>query len=592
MKNRGKSSYQGSACQLSVKNIWIAKQSDCEALQPSSPQPPSPNGRRGSKMPEKVPLLRSELGEGVRVRAKILLLWIVLLVLPLIPIQAQTDCGVVDGMMFPVDTGVFTLAQDYGVASSRHRGRYHTGEDWYGGRDNSLGQGVRAAARGRVTYSSPNGWGRDGGVVILEHLFPDGTIFYTVYGHMMESGAYSFPTRLSCVERGNVIGAVADVRPAPHLHFEVRIEGAGNGTTPSAGYSSENPYSSGFRNPSKFVLNQQTWLSLWHEWHLAVGAERQADERAPISPLLTLNDNSLLYLDGTGRTLRRATPDGRVLWRIRLDTPAVSITAWRGASLLTLSDGTMQLVEVETGGLGDSWEVDAQFSGAPIVVGDNLLFPAPNNSLVMVSADRREIISSIPNIPPFVRYHLLPNNTLALLTDDQQFYYLSLDGTVIDHVQLRSNASFATSFDGNLLVYSRGGLWQVNPQGQWSLYIENAPSSDSGAIFTSDDLLYLFTGQRLYAYARSGNILWEAGTPAISGLMELERYEGITLITSNHGDVMLVNQQGAFCNQVRVFGQDNARLWQELGADNLLRIAIADQILALNWNTFIRPCNA
>src|SRR5690606_10682395 len=97
--------------------------------------------------------------------------------------QAQTDCGVVDGIGFPVDTSVFALTQDFAVASSRHEGRYHTGEDWYGGYGNSLGQAVRASARGRVTYSSVNGWGRDGGVVILEHTFPDGNVYHTVYGH-------------------------------------------------------------------------------------------------------------------------------------------------------------------------------------------------------------------------------------------------------------------------------------------------------------------------------------------------------------------------------------------------------------------------
>lgn len=536
---------------------------------------------------------RRALGRGIRDIVGLVGIWIAFCLVMLIhPVQAQTDCGVVDGVSFPVDTGVFQLAQGYAVASSRHEGRYHTGEDWYGGRGNSLGQAVRAAARGRVTFSSPNAWGRDGGVVIIEHLFPDGTIFYTMYGHMMETASYPFPTRLSCVERGDVIGAVGDVRPAPHLHFEVRIDNAANGANPGAGYTSDNPYNEGFRNPSKFILNQQTWLSLWHDWHLSVGTERGIDERAPIAPLLTLNDNSLLYLDGTGQTLRRATPDGRVLWRILLDNPAVSITAWRGASLLTFADGTMQVVDVDSGKLGNSWRVDAQFSGAPIKVGDKLLFPAPNDTVVMISSDRREIVGTIANVPPFVRYHLLADDTLALLTADQELYYLSLDGTLISHVQLRSEASLASSFEGNLLVYSRGGLWQVNRQGQWSLYIDSAPTSDSSAMLVTDDRLYLYTGQRLYAYSRSSALLWEAGTPAISGSMELAQYDNIILATSNHGDVLLVNQEGAFCNQIRIYGQDNARQWQELGADNRLRIAIADQILALKWNTFVRPCNA
>lgn len=507
-------------------------------------------------------------------------------------LQAQTDCGVVDGIGFPVDTAVFSLTQDFAVASSRHQGRYHTGEDWHGGRDNSLGQSVRASARGRVTYTSTNGWGRDGGVVILEHTFPDGSVYHTLYGHMMETDATRFPARLACVQQGDIIGAVADVRPAPHLHFEVRVSGGSNATTPGAGYSLTLPYDEGLRDPGKFIVNQQTWLSLWHDWHLMVGSETALDELVPIAPPLILNDYSLLYLDGAGHTLRRATPDGRILWRIRLETDAVSIRAWRGNSLLTLSDGTMQLIDVEVGTLGELWSVDAQFTGAPIVDNEELLFPAPDNMLIRISADRRDVLAIYSNVPEFYRSYVLLDGSFAILTDSNEFRYYSRDGNLINTAQLRESADFTTSWQGQLMVYTRGGLWQVDASGQWSLYIEDAPSGGNNAsILTTQERLYLYTGNRLYAYNHDRILLWEAGTPPISGLSEIIAYNNILLMTSNQGDIFLVNDTGIFCNQVQIFGQDGAGQWNHLAEDNRLRVAIADQILAIDWNTVIRPCN-
>ncbi|MDP0995321.1 peptidoglycan DD-metalloendopeptidase family protein, partial [Klebsiella pneumoniae] len=89
-------------------------------------------------------------------------------------------------------------------------------EDWYGGPDYVTGSPVRAAARGRVTYSYPLGWGRDGGVVILQHTFPDGTTAYSQYGHIIESDTVKCPRRQDCVSAGDIIGVIADARPAPH----------------------------------------------------------------------------------------------------------------------------------------------------------------------------------------------------------------------------------------------------------------------------------------------------------------------------------------------------------------------------------------
>ena len=98
---------------------------------------------------------------------KIILLSVCLLFVRFIPIQAQ-QCAVADRLSYPVDTAVFQLVQDFEAASPRHQGRYHTGEDWYAGRAENYGLGlpVAAAANGRVTFSSPQGWSTSGSSAI------------------------------------------------------------------------------------------------------------------------------------------------------------------------------------------------------------------------------------------------------------------------------------------------------------------------------------------------------------------------------------------------------------------------------------------
>jgi hypothetical protein len=507
-----------------------------------------------------------------------------------LPISAQADCGLVDEMIFPIEQRAFTLAQDFAVASSRHQGMYHTGEDWYGGRGTSVGQAVHAIANGRVTYSFPTGWGRDAGVVIIEHTLADGTIFFSQYGHITENESFSFPARLSCVRTGDVIGVVADVRPAPHLHFEIRSQTAGAGIEVGAGYSENAPYLDGYRQPSKFILNWQAWLSNWHLWHVNIGTETPLDERGPSAALLSLSDESLLYLDGAGMTLRRATSDGRVLWRARLEKPAVSISSWQGASLLTYADGMMQIVDVETAALGESWQVAAQFTGAPIAAGSELLFPAVGDELLRVNANRNEIVERISNVPPFVRGLLLNDGSFAFITEDNQFRAIAADGSLLQEADLLEMGSLAESWEGSLLAYTRGGLWRVGED--WSLYIENAPSGgESGAILVTEDTLYLYNGQYLYAYNRDKALLWEAALPLMSGLVEIHRYEDVLLLTSTMGDIVVINTSGGYCNEAHVFGREGARQWQTLGSDGVLRFAVADQILGMNWIAFTRACH-
>lgn len=511
--------------------------------------------------------------------------WGVLLVaalsgwLALVPVAAQSQCGMVDQIDFPVDTTAFTRVQDYASASVRHLGRYHTGEDWYGGRDTSLGQVVRASASGRVMYSAPQGWGRDGGVVILEHVMPDDTTAYSVYGHITESDLVAFPTPLTCVQAGDPIGVIADVRPAPHIHFEIKTN---NPTLPGAGYAWENPSASGWQRPSQFVRNWQGWLQPAHAWHyrLNTSAGRQP-------PPVLLDDNSLIFLDA-GR-LGRLTPDGRNLWRVVPDQPVAALVPYADSALIVYANGTLQPVGRD-GSLGERWAVSFTPDSAPMPLGGRLIFHLANNALAALDLDTRQIVWSLPDVPPVTRWHSTPH-LLALLGADGVLRLVSAEGTLLYSAPMRDGAAFATSPDGALLAYTSGGLWRVSEAGTWTPFLESVGAGGGAAALAFDGgTLYLFDGSVLSARSGTNEPLWAVTLPQVRGEVALQPVGPVLLLTSSEGDMLALQAgSGALCNAAQAWG-GGAAPWLQLSADGVLRLAFADQITGLNWTRFIGAC--
>src|SRR5512140_2905516 len=87
--------------------------------------------------------------------------------------QGANPCGIVDAIDYPID-GVSIENDDFGMYRAGFGGR-HTGIDMAFAR---YGDPVRAAARGLVTFSDPAGWDTEKGVVIIEHVFPDNSLFF------------------------------------------------------------------------------------------------------------------------------------------------------------------------------------------------------------------------------------------------------------------------------------------------------------------------------------------------------------------------------------------------------------------------------
>lgn len=502
--------------------------------------------------------------------------------LPLTSVQAQGQCGFAESPVYPIDTQVFQLVQDFAVPSSRHQGRYHTGEDWFAGREPNYGIGlpVRAIATGRVTFSSPIGWGRDGGVVIIEHTMPDGSLAYSQYGHMMETPEAQFPTQWNCIEQGAIIGAVGDVRPAPHLHFEIRFS---NGTSPGPGYSWENPFDEGWREPDKFMSNWQTWMLDAHAWHIDL-----ADENGPVTPPLELDDHSLLYLDAN--RLGRLSPDGRSLWRINLERAPVGVLFAGDTPTVVYVDGSMQRVGLD-GSLGERWETGIALDSAPMLAGDLALFHTPANTLVAYGADRQQPLWQVNDIPPIARFGATPA-LIGLMTQDQQLLTLSVSGEKLDEAQIRERVSLVPGAADTLTVYTQTGLWRVDKDGAWSILREDVAGSASSAVtYTAEGDLFLFDGRILTAYNPQQTLLWQVELPPIDGAVSMSDYGSVVLLVSNYGQIMVIQKaSGGLCNITQIYGDERAREWHSLGADGVLRIAIGDQILGLDWQRFLSGC--
>lgn len=508
-----------------------------------------------------------------------------LLSLRWVVVFAQSDCGIATHFDYPVDTERFQLAQAFGAPSPRHQGRYHTGEDWYGGRDASLGEPVRAAADGRVTYSYPLGWGRDGGVVVLEHKLVDGSVVYTQYGHLFESDVVTFPPRLSCVTRGQVIGVIGDARPAPHAHFEVRLSMP---DTPGPGYASGDIIAQGWRNPSQFIANANAWAHPAHRWHIIT----TGGPSGPSAPPLLLNDNSLLYLDGA--TLRRATADGRVLWRISLDRSAVGLAAQSGQSLLVFADGTFQTILLD-GALGDSWRAPLTFDGAPLAIGDIHLFPLERRGIAALQLAARQVVWQTDAVPSFKQWFVTGAETaftIGVITQDNEILTIAGDGQILNRALLRDRGAFGALSDGQLLAYTRGGLWRVDADGSWQIALDDVPPNRGGGAVLSmtDGGLLLFDGASLTAYSVAGAPLWTTPIADVSGASTLTPYLGRYLLVTTHGHLVTLTSDGRICARLRIYGDDRSHQWHNMGSDGILRVAIADQIIGLDWRAFTAAC--
>ncbi len=491
-------------------------------------------------------------------------------------VSAQVQCGVVHSLDFPVDPTRFRVMQDYGAQSYRHQGRYHTGEDWYGG--DGVGEYVRAIAAGRVTFSSANGWGRDGGVIIIEHTFPDSSVAYSMYGHITDQTGVQFPAVYSCVQQGDVLAAVGDARPTPHVHLEIRTT---NPDIPGAGYTWNYPADEGLRRPSKFILNWQTWLTDAYRWRLDL-----ADETGAVAPPVPLADNGLLALD-SNRVIR-VSADGRLLWRVNLSTVAVGLLPASGdGAYIAYADGHFERVNNDST-VGETWELGIALAGAPLILADRILFPTPNGIAALDSA-ARSVLWAQTDLGAVARWQVA-GDQIGVITTANAMITLTTAGTILDEARLREPGALAAD-SGGLLAYTRGGAWRIDAAGAWTPLIENTPAGGAESAVASDGRVFLWDGASLYGYNAEHFGLWQLPLPGVDGTAQLEIFDRALLLTTSHGDLIAIQpESGGVCNRTRIYGDNFTQMWHALGADGILRVHLADQIIGLDWEEFLLGC--
>ncbi len=501
--------------------------------------------------------------------------------------SAQGPCGTVDSLSYPMDPATYRVIYQYGVPSTRYDGRYHAGEDWFGGRASTYGTPVRAIAKGRVTYSAPFGWGLDKGVVIIEHLLPDGTWWYSMYGHMEEIDDYTFPAVFTCVNEGDIIGAVGRPRPAPHLHLEIRNFGA---DSPGPGYWGTDPAYSGWRNPSKFIQNWQAWLNPAHAWHADI-----ADDTGPLYPAIIRADNVTIVFDDM--RLKALNPSGQVLWRyiIPESLDVVGVMPYEESILVAAADGTLQRWHLE-GGFIDQWQVSST-ANTTAFTWQNLLIVhnGAANELIAYGPDRGERWR-VPDVTRPVQL-AQTGQMLGVASLRGALTLIGPDGRVIDRATLASNAALAPAPEGGFYVHSRTALWRVDSGGGWQRLADSPDRTPGGSTLASlpDGRFFLYAGRamgrELYAYAPDGSPLWTAEFTGPGGQAVLLALGERLLLADGRGAITLLEgRTGETCAALTVWGNRAANAWAGVGPDGILRVHIADQVIGLNVSALLAGC--
>ena len=296
----------------------------------------------------------------------------VLLALPLTnPASAQPSapCGVVDAIDYPIpiDDTLSRGYDDFGILRPRFGGN-HVGIDI--GFDR-WGDPVHAAARGRVTLANLTEWDTEKGVVILEHTFPDGSIAYTLYGHVEQGDGGMFPLVGSCVERGDVIALIGwPSRGKPHLHYEIRSMLPGEG---GPGYVDGNPLEDGWYHPLEFT---ELWRTRLQPGFLDVRTYLAAPTLPPASledgsSVLAISDQVVSYSGGVEQ------------WRISLGEIATGLTALPGNRVAVVARGG-QIFTLQNGRFLGAWSADV-LEASPVLTsgpsGEALVFPTAGGGL-------------------------------------------------------------------------------------------------------------------------------------------------------------------------------------------------------------------
>jgi len=412
----------------------------------------------------------------------------------------DAPCGVVDAIAYPVD-GISVEHDDFGLYRASFGG-LHTGIDMAFGR---YGDPVRAAARGRVTLADPNGWYLEKGVVIIEHVFPDGSLYYTLYGHMEQINGHQFPQVGACVQLGDVIGAVGHPECcAPHLHYEIRRM---DGLTGGPGYSSVDPLLGGWLHPIDFTERWQLELSP------AFRAMRVANS-PPLSPPIFLADGGLLLAEED--QIERQAADGTVVWRLDV-AGLVGMVVLPDNRILALT-GDSHIYVINNGQFGAIWQPDDTPTSPPLLFGAGIAFLTNDRRVASYSPDGKRLWRTAP-LGDHIERYAISGEQIAVGSGDAGGFKLSvIDATGKVAYQAAAPAPIVpiAAPDGfYLLVASQIGHLDRSYNWHPLLDIGQAFGRSAQAVFDRNGNVVVYPGYnaQLLAFSPDGSRRWQADLP-------------------------------------------------------------------------------
>jgi murein DD-endopeptidase MepM/ murein hydrolase activator NlpD len=463
--------------------------------------------------------------------------------------HAGAPCGVVDTLDFPLNppdaVGAFG-GQDFGRFRNRFDG-YHTGEDWGFGAGN-FGVPVYSIGHGQVTYAQPLGWGEDQGVIIIQHIFQDGSRLLSFYGHLDPP---SITLRAGeCVMRGDQVGEIGRPRTPPHLHFEIRSHLP---DTPGPGYWSVDPSLSGWKSPSetiwkyrmatspgvKWMLGNPSWLSRYlgetgdgtvivFENQQVVGIDIEIGELRWEHPLADNMKNAML---DTNRSLVYATTSFGILEVYRVDD---------------LSSGTS---ETPTEPL---WTVRLNISG-------NInLMPLPGGGVILSTRNRMMAVSEVGDLiweieinAPVIGWTLAGDRIIFTTdADSDSLWSADISGATVWESAVTGKL---VSYGDRVNIYAQDGIYRLNFSSYTADLLFSMPKGslrkgdisilpDGGLLVAHIDLY----DQRLIALESNGDLRWERSLASIP-------LDQLQLITLNDQVYLMSKYETSASNEVTIF---------------------------------------
>lgn len=295
------------------------------------------------------------------------------LLLLAVPAAAQAQpapfCGVVESFDYPLDNLVEGY-DDFGLYRARFGGNHVAVDIGF----DRWGEPVRAAAKGRVTLSNIEEWDTEKGVVIVEHTFPDGSIAYTLYGHMEETDDIKFPQVGQCVDQETILGGIGwPSRGRPHLHYEIRDFMPDEG---GPGYVTTNPLDEGWYHPLDFT-------QLWRLRLQPGFIDSTTFFSVPGLPPAML-DGGMYAIASDNILIVGDQETGQVLWHVETDGVITGLAGLSGNRVVAHTRSG-QVVTLQNGRYAALWTVEG-VDEPFLTLGETLVFALNGGGLAAYDA--------------------------------------------------------------------------------------------------------------------------------------------------------------------------------------------------------------